>query len=123
MSETDHDMAIIYLQFHKMLHFLRVVGTYTSTWPPPPNLKKIELFFRDLYFYVSLTMVMLVFVPVMACTYINKGDVILLMKNISQLAAFLEAILNSILCRAKRKSLQVRIFITITVKLFVLLCQ
>jgi len=104
-------MTIVHLKFQQMLYILRVLGTFTNTWPPYPNIKKNELFLRNFYYYVAISILIAVWISMVISTYKNRSDVGILMKNMSHIAALIEAILNSILCRIKKKQLQVDTFI------------
>lgn len=105
-------MAIVHLKFQKMLHILRFLGTFTNTWPPHPNIGKIELIFRNFYYYIAIFILTAVWIPLIINIYNSRNDDIgILMKNVSHAAAIIEAILNSILCRIKRRQLQVKMFI------------
>ncbi|XP_011859628.1 PREDICTED: uncharacterized protein LOC105557092 [Vollenhovia emeryi] len=99
-------MGIVHLKFQRMLYVLRIFGTFTNTWPPYPNAGKNELIFRNLYYYSAIFILLAVWIPMIISTYKNRDDIGVLMKNMSHIAAFTEAILNSILCRTKRKELQ-----------------
>ncbi|XP_011860756.1 PREDICTED: uncharacterized protein LOC105557944 [Vollenhovia emeryi] len=100
-------MAIAHLKFQKMLYILRLFGTFTNTWPPHPDVGKTELFLRNLYYYVAIFISMAVWIPMIISIYNSRNDDIgILMKNVSHAAAIIEAILNSIFCRIKRRHLQ-----------------
>jgi len=94
-----------------MLYVLRVLGTFTNTWPPYPNTGKNELILRNIYYYIAIFILLAVWIPMVINTYKNRNDIGILMKNMSHIAAITEAILNTILCRIKRKQLQVNIFL------------
>ncbi|XP_025270809.1 uncharacterized protein LOC112639857 [Camponotus floridanus] len=101
------NMAIIYVKFERIFYILRVFGTFTNIWPARPNIKKNELFLRDLYYYSAIFIFMAaVWIPMIIKTYKSRNDVSILMKNISHIAALTEAIFNSILCRIKKRQLQ-----------------
>lgn len=105
-------MAIVHQKFQKILHILRLLGTFTNTWPSHPNTGKTELFFRNFYYYIAIFISAAVWIPMIINIYNSRNDDIgMLMKNVSHAAAIIEAILNSILCRIKRKQLQVRILL------------
>ncbi|KAL6264240.1 hypothetical protein P5V15_004328 [Pogonomyrmex californicus] len=101
-------MATIHLKFQKMFYILRLFGIFTNTWPPQPNIGKIELFLRNFYYYVAIFILMAVWIPMIISIYNNRNDDIgIMMKNVSHAAAVIEAILNSILCRIKKRQLQI----------------
>jgi len=106
-----NNMTIVRLNFQQMLYILRIFGTFTNTWPPYPNIGKNELILRNLYYYVAIFTLTVAWILMTISAYKNRNDVGILMKNMSHIAAFTEAILNSILCRIKKKQLQVNIFI------------
>ncbi|KYN43220.1 Odorant receptor Or2 [Trachymyrmex septentrionalis] len=99
-------MTIVYLKFQRILYILRVLGTFTNTWPLYPDIGKNEYILRNIYYYVAIFILMAVWIPMVIGAYKNRNDVGVLMKNMSHIAAFTEAILNSILCRIKKKQLQ-----------------
>ncbi|XP_071576458.1 uncharacterized protein [Temnothorax nylanderi] len=99
-------MAIVHLKFQRMLYVLRVLGTFTNTWPSYPNAGKNELILRNLYYYIAIFILIAVWISMIISTYKNRNDIGVSMKNMSHIAAITEAILNSILCRIKRKQLQ-----------------
>jgi len=94
-----------------MLYILRVIGTFTNTWPPHPNIGKNELILRNLYYYVAIFISTAVWISIAINSYKKRNDIGILMTNMSHIAAFTEAILDSILCRIKKKQLQVNTFI------------
>lgn len=102
-------MTIIYIKFEHIFYTLRVFGTFTNTWPARRDIKKNELFFRNLYYYFAIFILMAVWIPMIIKTYKSRNDISILMKNMSHIAALTEAIFNSILCRIKRKQLQVNV--------------
>lgn len=105
-------MTTVHQKFQKMLRILQLLGTFTNTWPPHPNIEKTELFLRNLYYYIAIFISAAVWIPMVLNIYNSRNDDIdALMKNVSHVAALTEAILNSILCRIKRKQLQVRILL------------
>jgi len=104
-------MTIIYLKFQRILYILRVLGTFTNTWPLYPDVGKNEYILRNIYYYVATFILMAVWIPMIISAYKNRNDVGVLMKNMSHIAAITEAVLNSILCRIKKKQLQVNTFI------------
>ena len=113
-------MTLFHLKFQQMFHILRVLGIFTNTWPPKSNVGKNELLFRNIYYYVAIFILIAVWIPMMISIYNNRNDIGVLMKNVSHIAALTEAILNSILCRIKRKQLQVNVFL---IKNIFLICS
>lgn len=106
-----NDIAIVHMKFQQILYILRLLGTFTNTWPPYPDAGKNELILRNLYYYIAIFILMAVWISMIISTYKNRNDIEVLMKNISHIATLTEAIFASILCRIKRKQLQVSIFI------------
>lgn len=105
-------MVLIHLKFQQIFSLLRVLGTFTNTWPPHPNIGKYELFLRNFYYCVAIFIYVTTWISMLVNVYKTRhNDVGELMKNISHLTSIMEAILNSILCTVKRKQLQVTIFI------------
>lgn len=90
-----------------MLCILRILGTFTNTWPPKPDIGRKELIFRDIYYHIAILVMAAVWIPMAINTYKVRDDVVTMMKNVSQLAALAEAILNSVICRFNRCQLQV----------------
>lgn len=105
-----NNMTIIHLKFQRMLYVLRVLGTFTNTWPPYPNIGKNELILRNIYYCIAIFVLIAVWIPMIINAYKNRTDIATLMLNMSQIAAITEAIFNSILCRIKSKQLQVNMF-------------
>lgn len=105
-------MATIKLKFQKMLRILRILGTFTNTWPPHFDVGENELLFREIYYHVAIFVMVAVWIPMAINTYRGRDDIVMAMKNVSHLAALAEAILNSILCRYNRCQLQVITFVT-----------
>ncbi|CAL1679887.1 unnamed protein product [Lasius platythorax] len=100
-------MAFIHVKFEQLIHFLRVLGTITNTWPPHPDIGKNKLLLRNFYFYISIFIFVTLWIGMLIHTYKDRNnDVGELMKNVSHLTAFIEAILNSVLCTVKIKQLQ-----------------
>lgn len=110
-------MATIKLKFEEMLRILRILGTFTNTWPPSVNAGRNELLLREIYYHIALFMMAAVWIPMAMNAYRGRDDIITVMKNISHLAAFTEAILDTILCRFNRCQLQV----TISILLYIII--
>lgn len=104
------NMAFIHLKFERIFYILRIFGTFTNTWPARPDIERNEILLRDLYYYFAIFILMTVWIPMIIKTYKCRNDIGILMKNLSHIAALTEAIFNSILCRIKRKQLQVNVY-------------
>lgn len=102
-----YNMAILKPKFQNMLRILRILGTFTNTWPPNPNVGRNELFLREIYYYIAIFVMVAVWIPMAISVYKGWDDVVTTMKNVSHLAALAEAVLDSILCKFNRCRLQV----------------
>lgn len=100
----------IHVNFQRMFHVLRIFGIFTHTWPPQPNIGKTERLLRDIYYYVAIFIFATVMMSMLVSLYNNRKDIEISMKSLSLFAAFTEGTFNAILCRSKRKQLQVSIY-------------
>lgn len=104
-------MAFIHITFQQLLRFFRIFGIISNTWPPRPGAGKKELFFRDIYYNFIILIFAAVCIPMLINVFKNWGDISMMMKSLSQLAAMVEAVINLLLCTANRREMQVTIVI------------
>ncbi|KAG7197284.1 hypothetical protein KM043_018406 [Ampulex compressa] len=94
------------MTIQRAFQILRVCGDFTTTWPPKAGAGNREVFFRDVYWTISIFLIIEWMVFLCTAVYHYHSDVILLTKSFSELVAAVEVVLDIIVCRIKRDRLQ-----------------
>ncbi|XP_066601511.1 odorant receptor 10-like isoform X2 [Prorops nasuta] len=86
---------------HKLLRFLKILGSLTSTWPPDSSSSRFHLIVRNVCWFLSLVNVVGLLIPLVLAAYVFRRDVTAMMKALSELTALTEVFLNLIICKVQ----------------------